>query len=77
MSKEVFSNGTEYMYFLETFCYKCQNYGNWEEGEIDCQIELAMHLAINDISVFPHDKVHYESPESPFMICEDFKEVEE
>lgn len=55
--KEIFANGTEYDYFIETFCEQCKKYGDFFAGEKPCPIEDKMNSAMMDADEFPHEQV--------------------
>ncbi len=58
-----FSNGMEYEFFLESFCYRCKKHKTREDGfcafveQGGCPIENAMEDARLDISLFPSNEV--------------------
>ena len=50
--KSVFSNGTEYMWFIEHNCDTCKRFRNWQ-----CSIVHQIENAMLDESLFPYDKL--------------------
>lgn len=48
----MFSNGTEYMWFIEHNCDSCTRFRNWQ-----CSIIHALENARFDESLFPYDKL--------------------
>lgn len=87
--KNCFSNGTEYMNFLERQCYMCKNYVNWEEATDEnkvCEIEDKISLAQFDILQFPDNeldtiyrdvKLNKKVIKIPVIICKHFIKREE
>lgn len=54
----MFSNGTEYLNFLERNCDKCTHFVDYEDSSIEnpcCPIEEDIATAMYEESVFPHD----------------------
>jgi len=58
-----FSNGMEYEFFLESFCYRCKKHKMNEDGfcafveQGGCPIENAMEDARFDVSRFPSKEI--------------------
>lgn len=58
-----FSNGMEYEFFLENFCYRCKKHKINEDGfcafveQGGCPIENAMEDARFDVSRFPSEEI--------------------
>ena len=48
--KHIFSNGTEYMLFLEHYCFRCKRFRKWR-----CRIVRRIEWARFDESYFPYD----------------------
>lgn len=50
--KSMFSNGTEYEWFIENNCDSCKRFRNWQ-----CSIVHALENARFDETLFPYDKL--------------------
>ena len=50
--KSMFSNGTEYEWFLEHQCFQCTRFRNWQ-----CSIVHKLENARFDETLFPYDKL--------------------
>lgn len=65
----MFSNSTEYELFLETYCYNCKNYKDWEKEE-PCPIEDKMALAVFNENEFPKNEI---VRDKTWFICKKFE----
>ncbi len=72
----MFANGTEYYYFLESYCEKCERYVDWMEATKEnqvCPIEEAMASCSVTAENFPKEVTR----EKGKWTCSCFKEAQE
>lgn len=80
MSKDIFSNGTEYQMFIETHCGRCEKYIEIDDiGNTSCKIETAMSRACMDEDKFPYSDITMEWVTTgkfkyPKWSCSEFEE---
>jgi hypothetical protein len=52
----MFSNGTEYMIFLDNNCNECPHFVNWESDPVNvCEVENRLSTAIMIPEFFPYE----------------------
>lgn len=74
----MFSNGTEYHIFIDTFCCRCSKFGTDKEGipySNSCSIEKKISQAMFEAEKFPKDNVYFVKGQG--YICNKFKDKEE
>lgn len=64
--KTMFSNGTEYEWFIENNCDSCTRFRNWQ-----CSIIHALENARFDETCFPYDKLLDYADECAGKVCKE------